>query len=208
MTTAKSYGYSISLEDGVDLTTAAELTRRAVGADGNAGSVTLDVRAYHVAFVRHAVLAARLGAATAWGDGRVRRVFSVAGSGPQLSGFRFGSDAVALVRGFREDAVLGPHAVVANLDYRVPLARVQRGVGTIPVFLRTIHGSVFADAGQAWTGAFRSHDLRASAGAELSFDTVLGYGFPITIAGGAAWRHDPSGREKGLTVFGRVGRAF
>jgi hypothetical protein len=37
---------------------------------------------------------------------------------------------------------------------------------------------------------------------------VIGYTLPLTFAGGAAWRHDPSGRETGIVAFGRIGRAF
>ena len=38
-------------------------------------------------------------------------------------------------------------------------------------------------------------DVRPSFGAELSVDTVLGYSFPLTLTGGAAWRGDPSARR-------------
>jgi Tol biopolymer transport system component/phenylpyruvate tautomerase PptA (4-oxalocrotonate tautomerase family) len=205
---SKSYGYSISAEHGGRVIATTELTRHALGADADAGSATIDARGYLPVVPRHAVVAARVGAAAAWGDGRVRRVFSASGAGPQSSGFEFGTDAIGLLRGFAEDDVTGEHAWAANLDYRVPLLRVERGAGTLPLFLRTVHAALFADAGDAWTSPSRSHDVRASAGIELSLDTVLGYGVPLTFTGGAAWRHDPTGRQNGVAVFARVGRAF
>ena len=103
---------------------------------------------------------------------------------------------------------MGPRALVANLDYRFPIGRIQRGAGTLPVFLRTIHGAVFADVGHAWERDFRSADLRRSFGAELSFDVVLGYAFPITFTTGAAWRDDGAARRRDATAFARIGRAF
>jgi hypothetical protein len=205
---SKSYGYSVSAEEGARLTATAELTRRALGADADAGSATIDARGYLPVFPRHAVVAVRAGAATAWGDARLRRSFSASGAGPQSSGFEFGTDAIALLRGFAEDDVTGEHAWSANLDYRVPLVRIERGAGTLPFFLRTMHAAVFTDAADAWSGTPAQRRIRASAGVELSLDIVAGYVLPLTLTGGAAWRHDPTGRSTGVALFGRIGRAF
>jgi hypothetical protein len=135
-------------------------------------------------------------------------VFSAAGAGPQNGGFDVGTGAVGLIRGLEADTVIGNHAAVANLDYRFPLWYVQRGVGTVPLFFRTIHAAVFADAGHAWTERFRLSDIRSAAGAELSLDAVVGYTLPVTFTAGLAWRDDPVGARRGAVVFGRMGRAF
>jgi hypothetical protein len=96
-----------------------------------------------------------------------------------------------------------------NADYRWPIARPQRGLGTWPLLLRTIHGAVFADAGQAWTRAFSIGDLKTSFGGEVSLDVVLGHSFPFTLTGGAAWGHDASRTvEDRVSVYVRVGRSF
>ena len=65
----------------------------------------------------------------------------------------FGRRAISLLRGFAPDSFAGTRVAVVNLEYRVPLARVERGVGTWPIFLHTVHGALFADAGHAWTRA-------------------------------------------------------
>ena len=69
--------------------------------------------------------------------------------------FDFGSDAVGLLRGLDEDELAGTRAAVVNLDYRFPLARIDRGLGTLPAFARVVHGAVFVDAGHAWVERFR-----------------------------------------------------
>jgi outer membrane protein assembly factor BamA len=102
----------------------------------------------------------------------------------------------------------GRHAIVGNLDFRFPLVSVQRGVGTLPFFLRTVHGALFADGGHAWSDAFHWSSVRTSVGAELSLDSVIGYGLPLTFVAGAAWRTDPATSRRGFATFGRVGRAF
>ena len=204
---ARSFGYSVSDEEGWSAGTTLELTREALGADGDAGAATADVRGYVRFGPRHAVFAARAAAATTWGDERVRRLFSASGHGPQGRDFMFESDAIGMIRGVDDGDVVGSHASVVNLDYRVPLFRPERGIGTLPVFARTLHGAVFADVGHAWTGSFRSDDLSRSFGAELSLDAVIGYTLPMTFTGGVAWRTTPA-EPGGVVVFGRIGRAF
>lgn len=206
--TAKAFGYSISAEQGGSAGVTAELTRRALGADGDGGAATGDVRVYVRALPRHGVVAARAAGATSWGERPVRRVFNAAGAGPQSTGFDYGSGAIGLLRGFSPSDLFGFHAAVVNVDYRFPLAWPQRGLGTLPVMLRSIHGAVFADIGHAWDLSFRAGDVRRSFGAEISADTVMGYSFPLTLTAGAAWRDDPSDRRKGWTVFARTGRSF
>lgn len=201
---ARAYGYSISSEDGWMASGTTEVTRGAFGSRGRSGAATLDVRGYVPVVPRHGVLAVRVAGATTWGDEDVQRVFSASGHGPQPGGFRFGSDAIGLIRGIADDEVIGTHAAVANVDYRLPLVRIDRGRGTLPIFARVVHTALFADAGSAWTGPFRRDDVRYSFGAELSLDTVVGYAFPLTFTAGVAW----VSTDRDVAVFGRVGRAF
>lgn len=208
LNTAKEYGYSVSRESGASLRVTWEAAPDALGSDAGNGSATLDSRTYFRLGPRHAAVALRAAGATAWGDAQARRVFSASGNGPASRGFDFGRDAIGLLRGFESDSLVGTHAAVINVDYRLPIFRLQRGIGTTPLFLRTIHASLFGDAGHAWVDGFRTADVRTSAGAELSLDTVLSYWLPLTFTSGVAWRRDPVGNHDGVAVFGRVGRAF
>ena len=201
---ARGYGYSISLEDGWSATTTVEFTREAWGSAGNGGAATIDLRGYVPVIPRHAVIAMRAASAATWGDASVRRVFSASGYDPQPGGFRFGSDAIGLLRGVHDDEVIGRHAAVVNLDYRLPLWRIDRGWGTVPALVRVIHGAVFADIGHAWNADFDASDAIVSIGAELSLDAVVGFRLPLTFTGGAAW----VSQDRGVSVFGRIGRAF
>jgi hypothetical protein len=206
--TTRSYGYSISGETGAAVRTTWEAAPRRFGSEAGTGAMTFDLRGYRRAGIRHGVVALRAAGAAAWGDEHARRFFSAAGSGPQYGGFDVGSGAIGLIRGLDSDAVIGDRAAVINADYRWPLWSVERGVGTVPVFFRTVHAAVFADAGNAWTDHFGRADIRKSVGAELSLDAVLGYVMPVTFTTGVAWRDDPVGARRGAVVFGRMGRAF
>ena len=207
LSNAKCFGYSISAEEGSSVSIASEVTRRFLGADADAGAVVADARHYLRAFPRHAVIAARIAGAASWGDARLRRPFGAGGSDAQPGGFGVDLGAIGLLRGFEESDVIGDRAAVVNVDYRFPLAWVQRGLGTWPVFLRSIHGALFADAGHAWDRSFRSADIRRAFGGEVSFDTAFGSAVGMTITAGVAWRHD-SGGARDVVAFGRIGRAF
>ncbi|MFL6279884.1 MAG: BamA/TamA family outer membrane protein, partial [Vicinamibacterales bacterium] len=196
-TNAKSYGYSISRESGTGLRLTFEAAPEALGSDTTTSALTIDARAYRQLGPRHAAVALRAAGASAWGNPRDRRMFSAAGSDAASSSFDFGRGAVGLLRGFEPDTVAGSRVAVANLDYRFPLRFIQRGAGTMPVFLRAIHSAVFADAANAWDDGFRWNDARISAGAELSVDTVIGFGVPLSFTAGVAWRHDPVGTQHG-----------
>jgi hypothetical protein len=113
------------------------------------------------------------------------------------------------MRGFPDASFAGTHVALLNAEYRFPIARPQRGVGTWPVFLHTIHAAIISDVGETWTRAFSSDALKVSAGAEISANIIAGYSLPFTITGGAAWGHDVSGiRVDGVTGYFRVGKAF
>jgi WD40 repeat protein len=208
-TTAHQYGYSISPEQGVTAGITAELVRRALGAFSDATTITADARLYLPSFARHHVIAIRAAAGASTGSPASERTFLLGGGGPNPSVLDFGRSSASLLRGFAADTFAGSHVAVLNADYRWPIAFPQRGVGTWPLFLQTIHAAVFADAGHAWTRTFRAGDLESDVGAEISTDVVAGYFLPLTLTAGGAWGHDGSRSvADGATFYVRIGRAF
>jgi len=206
---AREYGYSISLEDGGLFGVTTELSREALGSSADASVVTADGRMYWSPFARHQVLAVRLAGGVSMGDRTVGRTFHLGGAQPNASTLDFGSDAISLLRGFASDTFAGTHVALLNAEYRWPIARPQRGVGTWPFFVHTIHAAVFTDVGHTWTQSFRSTDVKSSAGVELSADVVAGYWWPFTATVGAAWGRDGSRTVANAgSVYVRVGRAF
>lgn len=203
------YGYSISREDGVAAGLTAEVSRQDAAASAAATAVTADGRFYGSPFARHHVLAVRLAGGVSTGDPTVRKTFHLGGSQPNTETLDFGREAISLLRGFGLDAFAGSRVALLNADYRWPIARPQRGVGTWPVFLHTAHAAVFADIGHAWSGEFRGRDLKTAIGGELSIDLVAGYSWPLTLTLGAAWGRDgAASRAQGSSAYVRLGRAF
>jgi dipeptidyl aminopeptidase/acylaminoacyl peptidase len=207
--TGKRYGRSISTEDGVSLAVTSEQVRVGLGADGNADAFTGEARAYIRPGAGHAVLALRAGYGTSSGDLSVRRRFYLGGSLPAGPLINFGSDAFRMLRGFDDSVSGGDHVAVANVEWRQPLFRVERGWGTVPLFVRTVYAAVFADTGNTWYTSFRGADTRTALGAEASIDTVLGFQMPLAFTVGAAWTRDGvrNGRTAAAAYF-RLGAAF
>jgi len=202
------FPYSISTEEGGLLQAGVESAHGGGPLRERAASAVLDARLFQRVVTRHTVLALRMAVATSVGDAGARRLFSAAGAGTAAPPFDFGRDAIGLLRGFQPEDVVGTHAAVVNADLRVPLARIERGAGTWPFFLRSLHAAAFFDAGSAWDRDVRRADLRRSAGGELSLDAVVLYSVRVTIAAGAARTHDPVAGSDRTAVFARIGYAF
>jgi outer membrane protein assembly factor BamA len=94
-----------------------------------------------------------------------------------------------VLRGYRPGQFTGLEYALGNAEYRFPLLHVDRGLGTLPVFLQSISASVFADYG----GAYDTVDpddpfdvLHLGVGGELWVRLTLGYQFAATLRLGAA----------------------
>lgn len=205
--TTQRHGYSISRETGLNAGGTIELARRALGSSSDATTATADVRAYLPGFGVHQVLALRVAAASSTGAEQARQVFRLGAVGASPSVIDFGNSTLGLFRGSTGATQTGSRLLVANAEYRFPVAVVERGYGTLPLLWRTLHGAVFVDAGKLDRDEAGDRRWRRAAGAELSSDVVIGYGLPLAATVGVAWSHDGQG-FRGATVYARFGRAF
>jgi hypothetical protein len=202
------FGYSISPERGIAAGVTAEFVRPPSGSSNRATTVTGDLRAYVPGMGEHQVIALRLAGGVSSGSPGQQRTFLLGGPGSHADVLDFGRGAFSLLRGFPAHSFAGTRVATANAEYRWPIARPQRGPGAWPIFLRTLHGAVFADAGHAWTGRFDSRDAKTSVGAELAVDAVAAYSVPFTTAIGGAWGYDGARHRRGTTMYVRIGGSF
>jgi Tol biopolymer transport system component len=202
LSSARSYPYSISPVDGGRLSLGWLHATHALGSDDAFEKLTLDGRYYRRLFGSRDVLAARLGIGTSYGRPRLQP-FSVGGYSDSAL-FDPGAN-LSLLRGYPNDAFTGRRFASANVEYRFPLFSPQRGWRSLPVFLRHLRGTVFADAGNAWSGSFRARDLKTAAGASVGVDTALGYALPATAELVVAHGFDAKGDTR---VYLRFGLAF
>jgi Tol biopolymer transport system component len=210
LNSSREYGYSISPENGVWTAANLEQVTTGLGADGTAFTLTGDWRGYLRGVGRHHVAAMRIGAASSTGDAGMTRSFSLGASGLANNPFAMGQRMVGLLRGLPQDDRVGTALLVANLDYRFPIARVERGIRTWPIFLRDVHGAVFVDAGSAGRAMDELPAAAFSIGGEIATRITLGYSWNLSLAAGVAWVRDaarPDQRDR-AAAFVRTGYAF
>ena len=199
LSSARSYPYSISPVDGGRLSVAWLLASTALGSDDRFDKLTLDGRYYRRLLGSRDVLALHLGLGTSFGQPRYLP-YSVGGY-PDSALFDAGAN-LAVLRGYPSDAFAGRRFASANVEYRFPLFSPQRGWRSLPVFLRHLRGTVFADAANAWSGEFRVADLKTAVGASLGLDTALGYTLPSTAEIAVAHGFDQRGDTRFYLRFG------
>jgi hypothetical protein len=174
---AHAFGYSISPAEGQSVSAFVGGFPKCLLSSGNVVIAGAGWQGFLSLPARNHVLAMRAALGSGFGDSSLARSF-----------YAGGAQGAFKLRGFRVDSV--PTAFVAStgLDYRFPLFRVEHGLGLFPVFLNTVSGAVFAEAGAGWNAGPipKMGQLRADAGTELKLDCVVGYLLPITVQAGVA----------------------
>jgi hypothetical protein len=88
-----------------------------------------------------------------------------------------------LLRGYAPTTEVGHNLALFNAEYRFPIAEVERGLSTLPVFLSRITGAAYTDVGSAFASA--DHALfKLGSGAELWFDLTFSYVVGLTFRAG------------------------
>jgi Tol biopolymer transport system component len=204
LSTVKQFARSFSPVDGSQLRAAYLKEDPALGSDVSLSKVVAEGRTYWRLAGETDVIALRLAGGTTFGEPGFTRSFAVGGF-PDSELFDLVRTNVAVLRGYPDDAFTGRSFASGSLEYRLPLAFVERGWRSVPIFLRRLHGAVFFDAGHAWSGGLRLREVKTAAGAAIGIDTYLGHGLGVTgtvsVARGLA--------DRGETrAYFRLGLAF
>lgn len=195
----KSYAKSISPEDARIVSLVGEVSSPWIGAfvlddqDQWTGftqvQVTADWREYRsLPWGHNHVLALKLAGGLTAGDQNRYGSFRLGGSFGESAYYTLPDEWRAL-RGFPAATVYGDSYYLGSAEYRLPLLHIDRGIGTVPVFLERLSASAFVDAGSAFNAlnADAAAATRIGTGAELSGSAVVGWGIPITVRVGYAF---------------------
>jgi hypothetical protein len=202
--TAKIFPYSISPVEGYRLRVAYVKEAPGLGSEVSLSKVLADGRVYSRLFRDNDALALHLAGGFTLGTPAFQRSFAVGGF-PDGALFDVVGTNHSVLRGYPDDAFVGRRFLGANAEYRFPLAHPQRGYRLLPVFVRHLHGTVFADAANAWNETFRWGDLKPAAGAALGADLTLGHALPLTFTVGVARGFADGGETR---AYFRAGLAF
>jgi hypothetical protein len=92
----------------------------------------------------------------------------------------------ATLRGYNFASQYGDQFHVVNLEYRFPIAWIERGIETFPLYLKRLHGKFFVDYGGAFNGAFSFDKLKLGMGAEVMLELTYAYYFNAALQLGYA----------------------
>jgi hypothetical protein len=191
---ARRYPFSISPEGGRSVELGYERSDRALGGDFTLNRYLADWREYCSLPWKHHVLQARVFGGVSTGEVIPQGNFRLGGDRPGDISLARDRQPVYL-RGYPENAFRGRKAGLLSLEYRFPIRSLERGWDTTPFFFRRLHGAVFAEAGNAWDGTFRSSELKRSAGTEARLDMTLGYFLQVTLRLALAYGFDEKGGQ-------------
>ncbi|MDP2305559.1 MAG: hypothetical protein Q8P18_05995 [Pseudomonadota bacterium] len=194
----QAYALSISPEKSRSLAVSAEVTTRWLG------SYTFDDEGARVPFdqvqataewreyitnqlVPNHVLALKFAGGASLGDRFKYGSFRLGGTFSE-NGITVVPSEWRSLRGFYPASDSGEWYWLTSGEYRFPIWNVDRGVGTIPLFVRNLSAAVVVDAGNAFDdveGAGIEQTL-VGVGGELRLYTILGYGVGLTTRLGYA----------------------
>jgi len=198
---ARNYPLSISRSNGRTVSLIAETSD--VGGGSYTGEVyALDWREY-LAFKGEHVIALRgfLG----WGTDQPRQ-FQLGGSNPANGLLNVLSPAIAspfnrrdyALRGYSGGlaALRGRRAMLASVEWRFPLLRLERGWMAPPLGLDQLSATFFIDSGAAWQHGSTPDRYFTGSGAELNSDVRAFYNWPLRVRLGYAHGFNGSGENQ------------
>ncbi|MEO7036928.1 MAG: hypothetical protein ABI548_23465 [Polyangiaceae bacterium] len=174
--------YGISAEKGLSLGIGLDEAAHALGSESTLTALGGVATAYQLLpWGQHHVLALGLSGGTSLGTYSRRGLYSTGGFVDASLYDEYNSvirQSAFVLRGYAPGQFIGTAYNLLNAEYRFPLLYADRGISTLPVFLRTLSGVVFFDYGGAYNSLDPSHPFRAlhgSVGAELWIDAITGY---------------------------------
>lgn len=214
---ARRFAHSVSLERGVQAAIAIEGLSKGLGSDYEQMVASADVRHYlTLPWLNNHVLASRLFLRAGFGNDLADDGYlgGVTGQSVLTTTTR---DLFPL-RGLVTAGLGGPVLVAGSFEYRAPLWRIERGLGTLPIAVRVLHAAAYFDYGRVLDGVDIDGDpdlgaffggFAVGTGAELRADILLGYTIGLDLRAG--WAQLLATPEEGTDASGfyfQIGSTF
>jgi len=160
--------------------------------------LTGEIREYVVnPWIPNHVLAMRGGTGVTFGGADIIGNYYQLGGSFGDGAFSVTPDESRMLRGYPLGSDFGDLYWLTGAEYRLPLAQVQRGVGTVPFFLRNVSAAGFVDVGNAFNNP-TSVLGRSATGAELLdaaiAEPLVGVGGEVSVRVVLGWAVSLTGR--------------
>jgi hypothetical protein len=197
----RRFQYSVSTESGRYLTLSLGIAAHVLGSEHDVYTASWRYSEWvpipwPSRFLRNHVLALSYSGGLSGGDVGHHANFFLGGYPQQnllTSIYDFSRPGSASLRGYNYASIYGDQFHVLNAEYRFPIAWIERGLETFPLYLRRLHGKVFADYGGAFTGDFAFDKLKLGVGAEAMLELTYAYYFNAALQIGYAHGFDQGG---------------
>lgn len=210
---AQSTTYAISNEQGVTLGLGLDEAAAALGSESTLTAFGGVLTAYELLpWGRHHVLALGLSGGTSLGSYSKRGLYSTGGFVDASLYDEYNSvvrQSAFVLRGYAPGQFVGTAYNLSNVEYRFPLLYADRGISTLPVFLRTLSGTLFFDYGGAYNRIDPAHPFgmfHGSVGGELWVDAVTGYFVESNLRLGVA--HGLDDQARGFQTYAVIASGF
>jgi hypothetical protein len=186
---AQGYLYSVGNERGYSLSATFDIADQALASDFTGYATTFNLATYYLMpWLRHHTLALHASGGMSGGNRGGRGLFYVGGfiDLPVVNVVQnYLIQGGLALRGYPVVAESGAYYALLDAEYRFPIANVDRGPSTLPLFLNRISGAAFVDCGSAFDNAATA-EFKTGVGGELWFDMTLGYVLGFTFRAGHA----------------------
>ena len=208
----ESVRYSWGNETGRSLRANVTVNDQRLGSDyGDVRLTTSYAEHLRMPWVGHQTLSLRLSGGLSAGGLRGRGPFRLGGLDEQQDVIRTVVARTSMgegttLRGYNPSAFSGLYYGLLNVEYRIPLIDVDRGIGSVPAMFSRLVAVVFTDWGMAWSDPIKFKNLAGSIGATLITNLAFGYGEKVSLFFQYAHGFQP---EQGIDYFRVfVGRGF
>lgn len=202
--------YGVGSQSGFDASLSLRLDHPALGATYTNVTVAYATQMFRRLWGKTPVLALRIGGTFRAGDLVRTGSFGLGGVPAQdvaraiVDSTRTG--VTGYLRGYEPRVIAGNQFHLLNAEYRQELLSIERGVATLPLYVRRLHLAVLADVGVAFDTTFDyDRHLRKSLGGALRLDAFFGNYVPGTFEVGASRGLDTGGiTESWLLLTGTL----
>ena len=191
---AEAYGASITGERGGAYSASVSVDDALFGSD-------FDIQVYRANLVHyfgiarsHHVFVLRAAGGYAAGD-RLRSSYFRLGGYEGFHPFDLSDTDTFYLRGFEASAFRGQQFAAGSFEYRFPIYRIERGIRVSQFWFDTLSGTLFGDAGHAWTDDWdpKIDKVHPSAGVDVLLRMTFAYRFGISLRTGVAQGLDDDG---------------
>jgi hypothetical protein len=197
---AREYYDSVSPADGIRCTLQGFLHPNGLGNEWGSRGTQLDMRQY-IPFLRPGVLAWRLALARSWNAGD--HFYTMGGREGESGSGLGGDNPFDLLRGFPAGFQFGDRGWQFNLEYRIPLFKIEKAVMPA-VSLDRVYLNAFIDLGRLWD-KYYTEQTAYSVGGEMVLRLAFGAAAAFDLSCGAAYGIAP---EHYWRIYLRTGRSF